>query len=280
MTISTENAAGPALERPDARRAGREVVLEWVFRPLSNVIVRPLARVGVPPSAVVLANASFGLLAALVLAREELVLAALLLQVKTLLDNADGALARATGRVTLVGRYLDTLADLVVNAAVFAALAVVTGEPLLALAAFVALTLVLAADYNATELYREARGEQPASPARTGSSLERALELAYRVVFGPLDRLARAFSRRRFVVALGGEDRPDATRGARLAYHDSLTVGVLANLGLTTQLAALGVCLVLGVPELYLWAVLGSLFLLPLLQLRRERAVARRLRAA
>ena len=102
------------------------------------------------------------------LAREELVLAALLLQVKTLLDNADGALARATGRVTLVGRYLDTLADLVVNAAVFAALAVVTGEPLLALAAFVALTLVLAVDYNATELYREARGEQPTSPARDG----------------------------------------------------------------------------------------------------------------
>ena len=95
------------------------------------------------------------------LAREELILAALLLQVKTLLDNADGGLARATGRVTLVGRYLDTLADLVVNAAVFAALAVVTGEPLLALAAFVALTLVLAVDYNATELYREARGEQP-----------------------------------------------------------------------------------------------------------------------
>ena len=32
----------------------------------------------------------------------------LLLQLKTLLDNADGQLARVTGRVTLVGRYLDT----------------------------------------------------------------------------------------------------------------------------------------------------------------------------
>ena len=56
------------------------------------------------------------------LARGELVLAAVLFQVKTLLDNADGPLARVTGRVTLVGRYLDTLADLVVNAALFAAL--------------------------------------------------------------------------------------------------------------------------------------------------------------
>ena len=100
---------------------------------------------------------------------------------------------------------------------------------------------------------------------RRGAPWSAPSQLAYRVVFGPLDRLARAFSRRRFVVALGGEDRPEATRGARLAYHDSLTVGVLANLGLTTQLAALGVCLVLGVPELYLWAVLGSLFAAPAL---------------
>ena len=68
-------------------------------------------------------------LAALVLYRGHLVAAALLLQLKTLLDNADGALARATGQVTLTGRYLDTIADLVVNAAVFAALGHVTGQP-------------------------------------------------------------------------------------------------------------------------------------------------------
>ena len=42
-----------------------------------------------------------GSLAALVLYRGHLVAAALLLQLKTLLDNADGALARATGQVTL-----------------------------------------------------------------------------------------------------------------------------------------------------------------------------------
>ena len=51
-----------------------------------------------------------------------------LLQLKTVLDNADGQLARASGRVTLTGRYLDTEADLVVNAALFAALGYVTGQ--------------------------------------------------------------------------------------------------------------------------------------------------------
>jgi phosphatidylglycerophosphate synthase len=126
--------------RRDERRGGRELVLELVFRPLASLLARLLLRTRVSPLAVVLANAVAGLLAAAVLARGELVTAALLLQLKTLLDNADGRLARMSGRVTLVGRYLDTEADLVVNAALFAALAHVTGQPWLALVAFLALT--------------------------------------------------------------------------------------------------------------------------------------------
>src|ERR1700754_2098832 len=105
----------------EPRRAGREFVLELVFRPLSNVLGPLFERARIPPPAVVLANAATGLVAAVVLARGDLVAAAVLLQLKTLLDNVDGALARATGQVTLVGRYLDTIADLVVNAAAFAA---------------------------------------------------------------------------------------------------------------------------------------------------------------
>ena len=54
-------------------------------------------------------------------ARGHLVAAALLVQLKTLLDNADGQLARLTGRVTAFGRYLDSECDLLVNAALFAA---------------------------------------------------------------------------------------------------------------------------------------------------------------
>ena len=69
-----------------------------VFRPLSNVLVPPASRISVAPPAVVLANAAVGLVAALVLARGELIAAAVLLQVKTLLDNMDGQLARASGR--------------------------------------------------------------------------------------------------------------------------------------------------------------------------------------
>ena len=119
MAVSGENCAD--VVTANRRRAGRELVLELVFRPLSSALVPGFARLGIAPTALVAANAASGLAAAVAIARGELVVAAVLLQVKTLLDNTDGQLARATGRVTLLGRYLDTEADLVVNAAVFAA---------------------------------------------------------------------------------------------------------------------------------------------------------------
>jgi archaetidylinositol phosphate synthase len=239
----------------EPRRAGRELVLELVFRPLANALVPLLVRARLAPPAVVLANAAVGLLAALVLYRGHIVGAALLLQLKTLLDNADGALARATARVTLTGRYLDTLADLVVNVGVFVALGHVTRQPLLAAAAFVALTLVLAVDFNVTALYRESHGIATVEPPASGSGIERTLAFLYRIWFGVLDRVVRGVSGWRF--------------GDRPAY-DAVAVGVLANLGLTTQLVVLGVCLVLGAPELYLWFLLGCLLVLGALHVRAE----------
>lgn len=257
------DSIGNAVAR-EPRRAGRELLLEGVFRPVAGIFVPLLSRAKVPPPAVVLANAVTGLVAALALARGELVAAALLLQAKSLLDNLDGELARATGQVTLIGRYLDTLADLVVNAALFAALGHVTGQWPLAIAGFFSLTLVLAADFNATELDRELNGPTSTRPRATGTRVERALAAAYGVLLAPLDRVARAIVRRRL---------PAETS------YDAFTLTVLANLGLTTQLAALGVCLALGAPAAYLWLCVACLAALVPLQLRAERQ-ARLTRAA
>ena len=220
MTLSTEDASGSEVARAEPRRAGRELVLELVFRPLANLLVPLLARVGVAPSVVVLANAATGLLAALAIVQGELLAAAVLLQVKTLLDNCDGQLARATGRATLAGRYLDTEADLVVNLAVFAALGYLTGQPVLAAVAFVAVTLVLAVDFNVTELYRNVRGISETPALESGSRAEHVLAGMYRVSFGLLDRAIQGASERRFDRLADGlrsrEPRAvDPARGAR-----------------------------------------------------------------
>lgn len=271
MTSASESPGAARPEGTESRRAGREFLLEWIFQPLSAVVVPVLRRLRVSPPAVVLANTGAGLLACLAIATDAPIAGALLLQLKTLLDNCDGRLARASGRVTLTGRYLDTLADLLVNAALFLALAYATGQPVLALVAFLALNVVLTVDFNVSELARAAHGAPAADVRPAGGRVERLLGSAYDLVLGTQDRVVRALSRRRLEHAVGR----DPSSEARRAYFDPLTLTVLANLGLTTQLAVLGVCLVLGLPTLYLWIVLASAVALVPLQLRRE-GLARR----
>src|SRR5579872_4010341 len=144
-----------------ARAVGcTELLCEAVFRPLAHGVVLALLPLRVPPPAVVLAATGTGFAAAVELGRRDFVGAAVLLQVKTVLDNADGQLARAAGRVSVLGRYLDSESDLLVDAALFVALGRVTGQWLVALVSFLALTLVLSVDFNLERLYRRERGDR------------------------------------------------------------------------------------------------------------------------
>ena len=269
MTVSTENAARPA-------GGTRELVVAAFFGPVAQTLARALVPLRVPPPALVLANATVGVAAALALGRETFVLAAVLLQLKTVLDNADGRLARASGRETLLGRYLDTEADLTINVMLFAALGYVTGQYWPALAAFCVLTLVLSVNFNLAKLYVQSRGQPAPAPVASGARIERALASIYRAFYAPQDRLVRSISAARLARILRDEQDPDRRRAASFAYHDPLVITILANLGLSTQLVALGICLVLGMPALYLWLVLASFALLPFLELRREWRAKRR----
>jgi phosphatidylglycerophosphate synthase len=206
-------------------------VCEKVFRPLAHPLVLVLARLRVSPPVVVAAAGTAGLAAAVELGRGSLLAAALLVQLKTLLDNADGQLARLTGRTSAFGRFLDSEVDLLVNAALFAALGWTTGQPALALAGFVALTSVLSLNFNAERLERGAGSveQEPEGPATAF------LHRIYGFVYGPQDRLAE------WLVA------------RRPALRSERSVSLLANLGMSTQLAAFGVLLAAGQPLVFAW---------------------------
>ncbi|HEY4413740.1 MAG TPA: CDP-alcohol phosphatidyltransferase family protein, partial [Gaiellaceae bacterium] len=215
------------LTMPDRKqRAGFDAVCELVFRPPAHLIARVLAPLRVPPPAVVLVGAATGFGAAVEVGRHAFVAGALLLQLKTLVDNADGQLARATDRVTDFGRYLDSESDLLVDAAVFAGLGVWIG-PWLALAGFVLLTTVLSLNFNLERIFRGA-------PAGWDDS---ALGRVYAVVYGWQDRFAEAVIRR----------------------PSRATVLVASNFGLSPQLLVLGVCLAAGHPQAYI-GVLSACF--------------------
>jgi archaetidylinositol phosphate synthase len=249
------------LGRSRKQRHGRELLCERVFRPAAHVVVLALAPVRVPPPVVAAASGAAGLAAAVELARGQLLAAALLVQLKTVLDNADGQLARLTGRTSVFGRYLDSELDLLVDAALFAALGWTTGQPVAALAGFLALTAVLSVNFNLERLYAaEHGGGRGAMPDGGGRAAE-ALRRLYALVYAPQDRLIERAVERRL------RDRPAAER---LAYHDATTVSVLANLGLSTQLAAFGVLVAAGRPLDFVWLVLAELGLVAALMLRRE----------
>ena len=186
-----------------------------LYRPLAHLVVLALLPLRVPPPAVVLAGTAAGIAAAFEIARGGWLAAAVLVVVKTILDGADGALARAAGCETAFGRYLDSDCDLVVNAALWVAIGYTTGRPLLAVLAFAGSTLVLSVNFNLRRLYAGTE----AMPEGGGAARR-----FYELVYAPQDRIADRLVRR----------RPTLT-----------TLRVFHNLGLATQHTALAVCLVL-----------------------------------
>jgi archaetidylinositol phosphate synthase len=236
-----------ALARSRKPRRGTELVCEKVFRPLAHPLVLVFARLRVPPPLVVGAAGAAGIAAAVELGRGSLLAAALLVQLKTLLDNADGQLARLTGRTSAFGRYLDSEVDLLVNAALFAALAWTTGQPAVALAGFLALTSVLSLNFNVERLSRAA----PAEPEAEGRGTAR-LRRVYGFVYAPQDRLAESIVAR----------RPSLT--------SPTAVSLLANLGMSTQLAAFGLLTALGHPIAFAWLALAEVAVIALALLPRR----------
>ncbi len=255
-----------------------EYVSEYGFRRLAHLVVLVLLPLRVAPTNLVIFHTILGVMAGFLVARGDLIWAALLIQIKTILDNADGQLARASGMVSEIGRYADTEGDLIVNIALFAGLGWFTGQWLPAILGFAIFTLMLSLDFNWEYLYRLERKEyfRPApDTSQENQTVLRFLEQFYAAIFKPQDNLIRAFTEKRFEALYTKHPNAVAREVARLEYHDSDSLFVLANLELSTQLLLLGLCLVLGVAQLYLWFVLLCGVVCVGLQLRREARAAR-----
>ena len=182
-----------ALVRSRKTKVARELLCEYVYRPIAHLVVVVLLPLRVPPPLVAATAGATGIAAAVELGQGKFLLAAILVQVKTVLDNADGQLARLSGRITAFGRYLDSELDLFVNAALFAAVALTTGRPALAMAGFVALTTVLSVNYNSERLYRLERGEEVTAMPETTGRAAGYLRRLYALLYAPQDRLVERF---------------------------------------------------------------------------------------
>jgi CDP-diacylglycerol--glycerol-3-phosphate 3-phosphatidyltransferase len=84
---------------------------------------RGLAALGITPNAITALGVMLTLVGAVLIAQERPALALLILLAGSLADTLDGLVARATGGGTKLGAFLDSTADRVADAAVFAAAA-------------------------------------------------------------------------------------------------------------------------------------------------------------
>jgi hypothetical protein len=273
----------------------RSELLMRLLQPPATAGIRVLARFGVDPQTVVWSHSALGAAAAVAIAfggQGAWWTAAVLLQGKTLLDNMDGGLARATGRVTQMGRYLDTVLDTLVNAALFAALALhgpgFWGWPLAA-GAYLLLMAMLSLDFNLERRYRALRDGVPDDRDHPPGASERWLSAFrgfYEAVLRPQDELVARLDEAAFErlasgraparMASGRADlRPEAPPLVdRLAWNDLWSTATLVNLGLSTQLLVLGVCLAVGQPFAYVVAVyLMAAYTLVVQALRARRFV-------
>ncbi|GGS38955.1 CDP-alcohol phosphatidyltransferase [Deinococcus knuensis] len=221
------------------------------------------------PAHVVLVHTALGLYAALLISRGERLRPALLLQVKTVLDGLDGQLARATGRTTETGRYLDTEMDLVVDLALNVAISGAAGVP-----ATLLQSLIMTVDYLWERDFREARGEvfrDPPAQAGDNPQVLAALKWVYALYFTPQERALQTLFTRRLARLTGGAPTP----ADRVAYTPHASTLITANLGLATQLLLLGACVLAGRPRLYTRSLPVQALLLAGVQLWREDQVRR-----
>jgi phosphatidylglycerophosphate synthase len=96
----------------------------YFFRPLGRLVAAAGKAIGLSPAALTLIGALVGIAGGALLYREQLGLIGFaILILHSILDSADGQLARITGRVTELGRVLDGLSGYATHAAIFVALA-------------------------------------------------------------------------------------------------------------------------------------------------------------
>jgi hypothetical protein len=199
---------------------------------------------------------------------------------KAVLDYVVGALARATRRVTQMGRYFDTGMDTVLGVLLFAALAV--HAPLVwVIVAYVTSVWILSLDFNMERMYRELRAVDEAPmrdvPVGAPDALFRPFAWLYRHYLAPQDRAIERADRWTFE-KISGTPWSEAQLDEKLAWRDLFSTAALVNVGLSTQMIVLSATLVAGRPEWYLvWVLLCggwalSVQLLRVTRFRRYRA--------
>ena len=97
--------------------SGGDLIITFIYKPISIYICRLLRRTKITPNQITIFSTIPGLLGAYYVSTGKyfyIILGALLIHIKQLLDNVDGTLARLKNQSSVFGKYLDGLVDTIV----------------------------------------------------------------------------------------------------------------------------------------------------------------------
>jgi len=251
-----------------------ELINTYLLRPIAGIIVWLLYYTPITPNQVTIVSIMSGLVAAIFYLKgtaSAFVAAGLFVTLKDVLDSADGQLARAKQQQSRIGRFLDSIGDFVVNAAIFGSIGWIlynlNGDLLmllLALLGFIGISLRvsyhvfyqvkflhLRQQYKINRISEEVRDED-----LTKGGLELTLQYVFQFIYGWQDRLMVQIDR----WSIGTVQNISESGQNRLSedffrnwYSDTTGLRISGLLGFGTELFLLTLCSIFNKLELYLY---------------------------
>jgi hypothetical protein len=248
-----------------------ELIDTYLLRPIAGIIVWAFYYTPVTPNQVTIISILSGIIAALFYLKgtaSAFVVAGLLVTLKDILDSADGQLARAKQLQSRAGRFLDSIGDFVVDAAVFGSIGwtlykLNNNWLMLFLALLGLIGISLRVSYHVfyqvhflhlQKQYQNNRiTEEVQKEDLNQGGFELTLQRIFQIIYGWQDRL---IARIDGWSARGTFQRSPATEQRETSevwYSDILALRISGFLGFGTELFLLMLCSIFNHLELYLY---------------------------
>jgi hypothetical protein len=248
-----------------------ELINTYLLRPVAGIIVWALYYTPITPNQVTIISILSGIIAALFYLKgtaSGFVIAGLLVTFKDILDSADGQLARAKQLQSRTGRFLDSIGDFVVDAAIFGSIGwtlykLNNNWLMLFLALLGLIGISLRVSYHVfyqvhflhlQKQYQNNRiTEEVQKEDLNQSGFEIILQRIFQIIYGWQDRL---IARIDGWSARGTFQRSPAIEQketSEIWYSDILALRISGFLGFGTELFLLMLCSIFNHLELYLY---------------------------
>lgn len=234
-------------------------------RPVARVIAKSLKGSWVTPVHVTVGFIISGLLAIVFMLNQQYWIAALFLILKSILDAADGELARMNDKPSYIGRYLDSVSDIILNFLILIAIwHLTTGSIVTALLAFFAIQLqgtlynyycvILRNKYDGDKTSRIIENQIPVAMHGESQRSVTILFKLYTLLYGVFDKIIYYLDR----------------NAAESKYFPNWFMTAVSTFGLGFQLLIISIMLILHLESyIFLFFIAYSIFILLFIGIRK-----------